>query len=126
MKVNLIAPLLLTGQLFDLIKENGADILNVGSTVGTKAYEDQCAYGASKWALRGVSQNWQLELKKTKCRVIQFNPGGFKSDLVKKYDSQNVDLSAYMDPQDLARFMLHILQLPKSMEISEVLINRKD
>jgi NADP-dependent 3-hydroxy acid dehydrogenase YdfG len=74
MKVNTFAPLFLTSQLFDLIKENEADILNVGSTVGTKAYENQASYGASKWALRGISLNLQTELAKTKCRVIQFNP----------------------------------------------------
>jgi NADP-dependent 3-hydroxy acid dehydrogenase YdfG len=74
MKINTLAPIFLTSQLFDLIKTNKADILNVGSTVGTKAYPSQEAYGASKRALRGISQNLQLELAETKCRVIQFNP----------------------------------------------------
>jgi NADP-dependent 3-hydroxy acid dehydrogenase YdfG len=74
MKVNTLAPIFLTSQLFDLIKENEADIMNVGSTVGRKAYANQCAYATSKWALRGTSLNLQLELMKTKCRVIQFNP----------------------------------------------------
>ena len=36
-KVNLFAPIFLTSQLFDLIKQNEADVVNVGSTVGFKA-----------------------------------------------------------------------------------------
>jgi NAD(P)-dependent dehydrogenase (short-subunit alcohol dehydrogenase family) len=74
MKVNTLAPIFLTSQLFDLIKENEADIMNVGSTVGAKAYKNQCAYGTSKRAMRGINLNLQTELANTKSRVIGFNP----------------------------------------------------
>ena len=37
MKVNVLAPIYLVTQLITLIKESEADILNVGSTIGTKA-----------------------------------------------------------------------------------------
>ena len=64
MKINVLAPIYLTTQLITLIKESEADILNVGSTIGTKAgYTDQIAYTTSKWAMRGTSYNLQLELK---------------------------------------------------------------
>jgi NADP-dependent 3-hydroxy acid dehydrogenase YdfG len=125
MTVNLIAPAYLTSGLFKLIKENDADVVNVGSTVGTKAYPDQAAYGASKWGIRGLTQNLALELKGTKSRVIQFSPGGFKSGFVQKFTKQDADLSAYMEPAHLAKTMHFILDLPKSVEVSEILINRK-
>ncbi len=35
------------------------------------------------------------------------------------------DPSKWMDPVDVATFMLNILDLPKNMEVSEVIINRK-
>ena len=123
--VNLMTPIYLNAGLFDLIRQNGADVVHVGSTVGTKAYVEQCAYGASKWGVRGVSQNLALELKGTPCRVIQFNPGGFKSDFVQKFTGKPADLSAYMNPEDLAKLLYFILELPKSVEVSEILINRK-
>ena len=125
MAVYLLAPLFLTSQLFDLIKQNEADIVNVGSTVGSKAYEDQAAYGMSKWGIRGLSTNLQLELKKTPCRVIQFNPGGFKSRIAEKATGKLGDLSAYMEPADLAELLWFILKLPKQVEVSEILVNRK-
>ena len=58
---NSIAPMFLTAQLIDLIKQNEADIIKVGSTVVTKqGYYDQIAYTTSKWAIRGISYNLQL------------------------------------------------------------------
>ncbi|MCH8519147.1 MAG: SDR family oxidoreductase [Nanoarchaeota archaeon] len=125
-KVNVLAPAFLTSKLITLIKQNQADIVNVSSTVGLKAYEEQLAYGASKWGIRGVTQNLQLELKKTKCRVIGFNPGGFKSRIFEKATNQKIELGdEWMEPRDLAELMITILQLPKNMEVSEITINRK-
>lgn len=123
--VNVLAPIILTSNLIEQIKENQADIVNVWSTVGFKAYENQCWYGSSKWAMRWINENLQLELKKTKCRVIWFNPWWFKSRLFEKATWKKEDLSAYMNPVDIAKFMIQILNLPKNMEISEVIITRK-
>ncbi|MDQ7020955.1 MAG: SDR family NAD(P)-dependent oxidoreductase [Candidatus Dojkabacteria bacterium] len=47
-KLNVIAPMILVSKLFDKIKANEADIVNVGSTLGFKAYQEQAAYGSSK------------------------------------------------------------------------------
>ncbi len=124
-KVNVLAPIILTSSLLGEIKANEADIVNVWSTVWFKAYEQQCAYGSSKRAIRWFNQNLQLELKKTRCRVIGFNPGGFKSTLFEKATWTAVDLSPYMEPKELAKFMVQILELPKNMEVSEVVVNRK-
>lgn len=125
-KVNNIAPIYLISQLFDLIKKNEADIMNVGSTVGTKAYLEQCAYGTSKWGLRGTSLNLQMELAKTRCRVIQFNPGGMITKFFEKYNGTKIENPGdWMNPKDIAKIMLDILKLPKQVEISEITINRK-
>ena len=124
-KVNVFAPMKLVSGLLGLIKENGSDVVNVGSTVGFKAYESQGAYGASKWALRGFSENARLELKGTKCRVIGFNPGGFKSNIFENATGKKADLSSYMDPEYIAGLMITILELPKNMEVSNIVIARK-
>jgi NADP-dependent 3-hydroxy acid dehydrogenase YdfG len=110
----------------DRIKKDGADIVNVSSSVGTKAYESQTAYGASKWAMRGFSANLQLELKKTPCRVISFCPGGFISNLVKNFNGQEIDdPQNWMSARDVAKCIKQILELPKNMEVSEIILNRK-
>jgi NADP-dependent 3-hydroxy acid dehydrogenase YdfG len=127
MATNVKAPILLISSLIERIKKDGTDIVNVSSTVGTKAYVDQAVYGASKWAVRGFSANLQVELKDYPCRVISFCPGGFKTKLFEKatgVDNTN-DGGEWMKPEDLASFMKQILDLPKNIEVSEVIVNRK-
>lgn len=123
--VNVFAPMLLTSGLFDVIKNNHADIVNVSSTVWLKAYENQCAYGASKWALRGITENLQLEFKGTKTRVIWFHPGGFQSRIFEKATGIKNDLENFMKAEDVAKALVSTLELPKNMEVSYIVINRK-
>ncbi len=126
MSTNVEAAILLVSNLASRIKDDGTDIINVASTVGLKGYPDQAAYGASKWAMRGFSANLQVELKDTPCRVISFCVGGFNSDIAKKVTGQDIsDPENWMKPADIAMYMKQILELPKSMEVSEVVINRK-
>ncbi len=123
---NVEGMILLTSKLATKIKEDEADILNVSSTVGTKAYADQAGYGASKWAVRGFSANLQVEFKDTPTRVISFCPGGFESKIFEKATGEkNGDFSHWMKPEDLAKFVKSILDLPKNMEVSEIVVNRK-
>ena len=126
-KVNTLAPIFLISELFNQIKNNNADILNVGSTCGTKAgYTGETAYTTSKWGIRGTSYTLQSELKKTGCRVIQFNPGGMNTRIKAKDTGIEVsDPENWMRPEDIADVMFYILNLPKQLEVSEITINRK-
>ena len=131
-RVNTLAPVFLVSQLFDLIKRNGADILNVGSTVAYKAYPNQSAYGASKWALRGAGENMRTELQKSNCRVISFNCGGMYTNFFAKYKAGgrkgtlafDGDPLEWLLPADVARVMFDVLNYPKQLEVSEIVINR--
>jgi uncharacterized protein len=123
--VNIRAAMLLVSGLAERLKQDRSDIVNVASTVGLKAYPDQAAYGASKWAMRGFSQNLQIELKDTN-RVISLCVGGFNSDIAKKVTGKEIpDPENWMNPPDIATFIKQILDLPKNMEVTEVIINRK-
>lgn len=123
--VNIKAPILIVSGLSEKLKHDNADIINVSSTVGLKAYPDQAVYGSSKWAMRGFSQNLQIELKKTN-RVVSFCVGGFNSGLSTKVTGEPIaDPENWMNPEDIAKFMKQILELPKNMEVSEIIINRK-
>ncbi len=125
-RVNIMGPMSLISQLAERIGHDASDIINVASTVGTKAYKDQAAYGSSKWAVRGFSQNLQLEFKDMPNRVISFCVGGFNSKIAEKVTGKAIpDPENWMNPVDIANFMKQILDLPKSMEVSEIIINRK-
>lgn len=124
---NVTAPMLLTSQLLSRLKHDGADIVNVGATIALKAgYARQSVYSTTKWALRGFTQNLAEELKPTQCRVISFILGGFNSTMHQKVTGDTIqDPENWMDPKEIAQFMKQILDLPKMMEVSEVIINRK-
>ncbi len=123
--VNIISQIRTTAGLFDNIKKNKADIINIGSTLAFKAYEEQCVYGSSKWAMRGFTKNLQVELADTESRVIDFNPGGMRTQLFKKATGIDVNPNKYMDPKDIAKLLFYIFSLPKNVEVSEIIINRK-
>lgn len=127
MSSNVKAPMLLVSELFERIKKDGADVVNVVSKAGTAngtITPMSPIYAASKWAERGFTLSLQAALKDTPCRVVSFCPGGIKTNLFKKADA-DVDVTGWMDPADIAAFIKKILDLPKNMEVSEVLINRK-
>jgi 3-oxoacyl-[acyl-carrier protein] reductase len=59
------------------------DIVNIASTSGMKGAATATAYGGSKWAVRGITQCWQAELRPHGIRVtcicpseVQTNFGG--------------------------------------------------
>lgn len=126
-KTNVTAPMLLTSKLFDRLKQDGADIVNVGATIALKAgYAQQSVYSTTKWALRGFTQNLAEELKPTGCRVISFLLGGFNSTMHQKVTGKPItDPENWMRVEDIAAYLIQILELPKNMEISEVIVNRK-
>ena len=55
-------------------KQNYGNIINISSTAGTKGFANGTVYASSKFALRGMTQCWQAELRKYNVRVILVNP----------------------------------------------------
>ena len=74
----------ITNRIVPLMKSQGSgDIVNIASTSGMKGVATGTPYGASKWAVRGISQCWQAELRPHGIRVtcvcpseVQTNFGG--------------------------------------------------
>jgi len=134
LKVNLLAPMLLTSALMDNIKNNEADIINIGATIGFKPGEHFVAYSSAKYGLRWLTENLQTELKKTKSRVIGIHPGGMETP-GNTWDGGRQDQFAtiswnkanitYMNPEDIAMIVYNTFITPKYIEISEIIINRK-
>ena len=125
MATNVNAPLLLVSFLIDKIKQDEADVLNVVSTAGTKGKKDHPVYAASKWAERGLTASLKDELEETNCRVISFCPGGMRTNFFVSSVGHDQSEEDWMKPEDVAKLIKQILELPKNMEVSEIIINRK-
>ena len=74
----------ITNRVVPLMKSQGSgDIVNIASTSGMKGAATATSYASSKWAVRGISQCWQAELRPHGIRVtcvcpseVQTNFGG--------------------------------------------------
>lgn len=56
------------------IEQQYGNIINVASSAAVKGYENGTIYSSSKFALRGMTQCWQAELRKFNVRVMLINP----------------------------------------------------
>ena len=119
-RVNVTGSIKLVDGLIDNIKKNKGDILVVGSTASFRCSLAHGVYSSSKHAVLGYIRALQTELKDDNVRVIGVHPGGFNSNL----RGRGVLKEGYMNPKDLAKFMVTILELPKGIQISEVVIDR--
>ena len=74
----------ITNRVVPLLKAQASgDIVNIASTSGMKGAAGATSYAGSKWAVRGISQCWQAELRPHGIRVtcvcpseVQTNFGG--------------------------------------------------
>lgn len=55
-------------------KQQSGNLINIGSTASLKGYAKGSIYASSKFALRGLSQCWQAELRPFNVRVMHINP----------------------------------------------------
>ena len=61
----------LTNRVVPVMKgQSSGDIVNIASTSGTKGAKGATVYAGSKWAVRGISQCWQAELRPHGIRVM--------------------------------------------------------
>jgi 3-oxoacyl-[acyl-carrier protein] reductase len=55
-------------------KQKKGNIVNIASTAALKGFARGSVYAASKFAVRGLTQCWQAELRKENIRVMLVNP----------------------------------------------------
>lgn len=119
-KINITSSIKIVNALAKLIIKNCADIVIIGSTASFTSFPGDSAYSSTKTAVLGFVKYLQSEFKNEDVRVIGFYPGGFNSNLRGK----GVVKEGYMDSNELAKLLVQILELPRLMEVSEIIVNR--
>jgi 3-oxoacyl-[acyl-carrier protein] reductase len=73
--VNVFGAAMMAKHCAKIFKEQSyGDIINVASTAARKGYAHGTIYASSKFALRGMTECWQAELRKYNVRVMLINP----------------------------------------------------
>ena len=88
--INVFGLVDLTNRVVPMLKaqQSGA-IINVASTSGMKGAAGGTVYAASKWAVRGISQCWQAELRPHGVHVISVLPSEVQTNWMGKTGRNN-------------------------------------
>lgn len=126
-KVIVFAPMLLESRLLPLIKKNLADVVNITSSALIEYYPDFAEYTSAKAAFQRFTKDLQKYLSNTECRVFEFCPGAFASNIYKHMTGKRIsrDESKQVLPEEYARVLVYLLELPKIMEVPNIYVDRK-
>jgi 3alpha(or 20beta)-hydroxysteroid dehydrogenase len=90
-------------------------IVNISSTGGIRGYVNNTAYGATKWAVRGMTKTAALELASDNIRVNTILPGlvdtpilGFADDQTMKEWTSGTPMARAGQPVEIARAALFL------------------
>jgi 3-oxoacyl-[acyl-carrier protein] reductase len=101
----------LTNRVVPLMKAQGSgDIVNIASTSGMKGGPGATSYGASKWAVRGISQCWQAELRPHGIRVVSVCPSEVQTNFGGRSGRDNPN-KLYAD--DIAATIMAAFNMPR-------------
>lgn len=83
LRVNLVAPLLLSQAVALHLRDRGGSIVNVSSTLSERVAASTAVYAATKAALNTLTKSLALELAPWNIRVNAVLPGGVDTDMLR-------------------------------------------
>jgi len=86
------------------------DIVNIATTSGMKGAASSTPYGASKWAVRGITQCWQAELRPHGIRVVSICPSEVQTNFGGRTGRNNPNKLYAMD---IAETIMAALDMPR-------------
>lgn len=96
------------------------DIVNIASTASMKGFKMGSIYAASKFALRGLSQCWQAELRPFNVRVIQINPSEVPTAFSVEDRTERPLEDNKLTPKEIADVLVSSLKMDRRGFIPEV------
>jgi 3-oxoacyl-[acyl-carrier protein] reductase len=100
-----------------MIKQGSGDIINIASTSGTKGAKGYTAYAGSKWAVRGITQCWQAELRPHGIRVMALLPSEVQTNWMGRTGRNNPNK---LYARDIAATIFAALDMPRNVLWPEV------
>jgi len=91
-------------------RRGGGYIINISSLAGTNAHPQMAAYNASKFGLNGFSEALMQEVRHDGIKVSYIMPGSVNTEF--GGDEPSDEKSWQLQPDDIARVVLDLLQYP--------------
>jgi 3-oxoacyl-[acyl-carrier protein] reductase len=94
-----------------LLKQRGGGyIVNISSLAGANAHPNMAAYNASKFGLNGFSEALMQEVRQDNIKVSYIMPGSVNTEF--GGDEPTPEKSWQLQPEDIARVVMDLLQYP--------------
>jgi NADP-dependent 3-hydroxy acid dehydrogenase YdfG len=117
---NLNGVFYMSSNIVPLMKMTNASshIINIGSILGKTTRPDSAAYSATKYGIQGFSEAISKELRTYNIKVTCVNPGSIETPF---FEQSGIEPHSNMlQPNDIAAFIIHILETPDNMLIDEI------
>jgi len=121
--VNVFGAALMASKVAKLFKkQKSGNIINIASTAGTKGFANGTVYASSKFALRGMTQCWQAELRKYNVRVILVNPSEVTTAFGDNDRKEKPEVKNRLRPLEIAHTIVSALEMDDRGFIPEVTV----
>jgi 3-oxoacyl-[acyl-carrier protein] reductase len=109
---NVFGLAILTQEVVKYFKlQNKGNIINIASTAAVKGFAYGTVYAASKFALRGMTQSWQAELRKYNIRVMLVNPSEVPTAFNQSDRDEKDNEPKKLTPTEIAHSIVSVLSM---------------
>ena len=118
---NVFGLILLTQEVLPVFKKQQAgDIINLGSTASCKGFARGSVYASSKFAVRGITQSWQAELRKDNIRVCLVNPSEVTTAFADENREERKEEANKLSSEEVAHTIVTMVEMKQKGFIPEV------
>jgi 3-oxoacyl-[acyl-carrier protein] reductase len=118
---NVFGLTLLTQEIIKpFINQGYGNIINIGSTAALKGFERGTVYAASKFAVRGITQSWQAELRKHNIRVCLVNPSEVTTAFASEDRLEREEVDKKLSAEEIAQTIISTLKMRDKGFVPEV------
>lgn len=93
------------------VQQDYGNIINIGSTAGSKGFAGGTAYAASKFALRGMTECWRAELRASNVRVMLVNPSEVITEFASAAGYEQKESDRKLRPSEIAHTIVALLEM---------------
>ena len=117
LEINVVAPFVLMRQAaIKMLRAGSGQIINIASDAALRGIATMAPYVASKHALLGLGRSLTQELRGQGIRLTTYCPGPIDTEILGQGNARA------LDPEHIARQIVHLASLPPEMEVREILV----
>jgi serine 3-dehydrogenase len=112
-----------------MVARNSGHVINIGSVAGYIAYPRGNVYGATKFAVRGLTEGMNIDMYGTKVRVSSVDPGAADTEfsLVRFHGDEDRAKKVYdgyqpLTAEDVADAILYVATAPEHVNVTKLVL----